>query len=506
MREHGGTRHPIVAHYWPVLSPADRKHVSECADRIRAREPHLASVIQFGELVYAGYGDFPVVHIHDASSTITAGAPVAREHRAFLLAEQEDCVVTGTPAIPAFVDYCRQDLGLGQVSCLSPAKPPRGRSLAARCIQDRALVERLVNLAREAGGLNLSPYISTGGTWALAGILSSEAKVQVFVSAAPPRLAQQVNNKVWFSRAAVDLLGGDALPLSIAAHSWTGLSYLVRQCADRYPSVGIKLPSDAGSAGNLVLDSGDLEKFLTLRALRGHLKDLFAGLGWDEPFPTLVSVWEQSVISSPSVQMWIPNDRSRNIVVEGVFDQRVEGSACHFVGCEPSSLCQALKDRLAHEAALFGTLFQDLGYYGRCSLDSIIVGESQATANIHWVECNGRWGGTSIPMTLVNRLVGDWMDFPMTVLGGLDTAGDGRFEAILNRTRDQLFSLDRLEGLVFLSPGPDETGRGQDFMALGGTIGRARSLLRRGVDTLATEPVLSGEPRVQRRQVQAGSV
>jgi hypothetical protein len=266
------------------------------------------------------------------------------------------------------------------------------------------------------------------------------------------------------------------------------------------------MPSDAGSAGNLVLDSDELVKYPTLHALRSHLQDVFAGLGWDEPFPTLVSVWEQSVLSSPSVQMWVPDDRSRDVVVEGVFDQKVEGSVAHFVGCEPSDLDEDLRNRLAHEAALFGALFQDLGYYGRCSLDSIIVGESQAAASVHWVECNGRWGGTSIPMTLVNRLVGDWAEYPMAVLGGLEVAGDDRFAAIRRRTRNQVFNLDRLEGLVFLSPGPAETGRGLDFMALGPSIDRARSLLRQGVDTLASDSPPDRKRPVQRRQVQVGSL
>jgi hypothetical protein len=476
---------PVVAHYWPDLGASDLRRVRESANRIRSTEPRLADVGYFSARVRPGWADYPTLHIHDANPTITVGAPRAREHRAFLLATHGDLVVTGTEAVPGFVEHCSRDLGFGDVDHLVPAALPKERSLAVRCIQDRALIERVVALARRSGGLNVAPYISTGGIWALAGILSNEARVPVYVASPPPRLAERVNNKVWFSRTAEHLLGADALPPSIAAHSWTFLAHLVRRCARKYVSVGIKLPSDAGSAGNLVLDSGDLAKYPTLRELRLHLKTIFAGLGWTEPFPALVSVWEQSVLRSPSVQMWVPSRPTEDVVVEGVFDQRVEGSVCRFVGCEPSDLGEAVRDRLAHEAALLGTLFRDLGYFGRCSLDSIVVGESEAVAKIHWVECNGRWGGTSIPMTLGNRLVGDWAEHPIAVLGGLEVTGDHRFSAIRERARDLLFEPSVKEGLVFLSPGPAETGRGLDFMAVGASPGHARTLLHRGVDLLA---------------------
>jgi hypothetical protein len=505
----GAPPHPVVSHYWPDLGATDRIRIGELAGRIRQREPHLEEVVQFGGVVAKGCGDFPTVHLHDGSPTIHVGAPRAREHRAFLLARRDDVVITGSPPVPGFVDHCRHDLALGGgVRCINPRDPPDHRSLALRCIQDESVRDRLRRLAGAFGGLNIAPYISTGGVWALAGIISSEAGVPVCVSAPPPRLAERVNSKVWFARIAADFLGFDALPLSTTAHGWTGLAHLVRDCANRCSSVGIKLPSDAGAAGNLVLDADDLGQFKTLRSLRDHLRTIFAGLGWSEPFPTLVSVWEDSVISSPSVQLWIPSDTRRAVVVEGIFDQKVEGSVCRFVGCEPSSLAEPLLARLAHEAALFGALFQELGYFGRCSLDAIVIGESLESARVHWVECNGRWGGTSIPMTLTNRLVGDWTARPMSVLGGLEVVGDNSFDAIRERTRNLVFRADTAEGLVFLSPGPAETGRGLDFMAVGASIDRARKLLSCGVSLLTREPTREVERfrSNQRRHVQAGSV
>ena len=53
---------------------------------------------------------------------------------------------------------------------------------------------------------------------------------------------------------------------------------------------------------------------------------------------------------------------------------------------------------------LLTVLFQELGYVGRCSFDMVLVGESIDNCRVEFIECNARWGGTSIPMTLVNRL------------------------------------------------------------------------------------------------------
>lgn len=497
--------HPVTPHRSPVVSDADRRRVAELADRIRATDPRISEIAWFGPHVHIGWGKSPTLHLHDSDRQLGPGSAVTREHRALLLARQGDIVATGTPAVSSFAAYCRDDLNLGEVSCLTPGDAGRGQTLAWRCIQDEALVARIAKIAADHGGLNISPYIGTGSIWELASALASASGVSVRVSAPPPRLTRHVNNKIWFAKIAGDLLGSDALPSTTSAHSWAVLAHRVRACARRHPSVGIKLPSEAGSAGNLVLDADEILRFPALRALGDYLKATFSNLGWDKPFPTLVSVWEESVIGSPSVQMWIPKSTFGDVVVEGVFDQTVQGLAGRFAGCRPSELGDDLKDRLAYEGALFGLLFQALGYYGRCSLDSILVGRNMETASVHWVECNGRWGGTSIPMTLANRLIGDWAQQPFVVMGGLQVVGDATFSGIRDRLRERVFSKQTGVGLVFLSPGPAETGRGLDIMAFSGSIHEARELVDRAADLLARVP---GPPHgvFQRRQVQLESV
>lgn len=506
--------HPIVPRFPSSLPEAAEAAAVALARKIQAAEPLLDSTDVFGKGVGTGLADRPSLHIHDVDRAFQGGSPVMREHRALFLARGDDLVLLGKPS-EDFVKYCREDLRLGRVEVLSPRPSRRPRHLAFRALHDAELRGRVERVARIAGGLNVVPYQATGGVWALAGRIATSAGVPVDVGGPPPRLCSAVNDKIWFTRQVARLLGARHLPPTTSASSWVHLAEKVRRIARTHGKVAIKLPSAAGSAGNLVLDSSEIRAFASLAALRTHLVDLFTGLGWTHPFPTLVSVWEESVLLSPSLQAWIPRIEDGPPILEGVFDQSVTGPRGRFVGCAPSTLPAEQQERIACEGALILRLFQELGWYGRCSLDTILVGSQLAEAELHWVECNGRWGGTSIPMTLVNRLAGGWAHRPFVTAGGLLPEGRQRFHQLRERARSRLFDPDVGGGLVFLSPGPRETGVGFAVLSVGRSMPEAREELshflgdlpwvpadrrpwveaeRRGRPTVATPSTLGPHP------------
>jgi len=96
--------------------------------------------------------------------------------------------------------------------------------------------------------------------------------------------------------------------------------------------------------------------------------------------------------------------------------QKLIGDTSKFAGAERVEPAPPWGDQLANEAMMLATLLQDLGYFGRCSFDALLVGGAGADVSLHWVECNGRWGAVSIPMTLANRLVGDLNRAPFVVI------------------------------------------------------------------------------------------
>jgi hypothetical protein len=246
--------------------------------------------------------------------------------------------------------------------------------------------------------------------------------------------------------------------------------------ARRHASVAVKLPDSAGSGGNFVLESADIVR-QTPRLLRDRLREMPTEAGWRGNFPLQTIGWEQPVIASPSVQLWIPTAEHGLPVVEGVFDQFLKGTTAAFAGAAPSELPTWWQHRLAEEAVRLGLLFQSLGYFGRCSFDAILIGQGTDRWQLHWVECNGRWGGVSIPMTLANRLVGNWRRWPFVVVDRMGLRALPRsLESVLARMDSELLVPGiHPTGVVVLSPGRLEAGSGFEIMVLGQTVAGARA-------------------------------
>ena len=111
---------------------------------------------------------------------------------------------------------------------------------------------------------------------------------------------------------------------------------------------------------------------------------------------------------------------------------------------------------------------------GRCSFDFIVTGDGRAK----FTECNGRWGGTSIPMSLVDRLVpGERppyraQDYVSERLVGMT------FEKVLNRLSSELYRPTSGEGRYILyNVGPLSRSGKLDVIALGKTQPEAEAAL-----------------------------
>lgn len=478
---------PIVPHLPAEITKDERRAAVSLAKQLLSEEPALGATAPFGPQVTVGLGPWPSLVLEDHSAITlfeTKGDP-AYSYRALLLAGEGDLVAIGVPRSLAFESYCRDQLGLGKVEILTPR--PGLKPLALRCAEDAKLIGRAAAVARDGGGLNLIPYMGTGGVWKLAGIIAESANAAVRVAAPPPRLVRRVNDKLWFAARITELLGGRALPPAHPSFGLASLSGRLANLARHYRAVAVKVPSSASSSGNIVLDSREVTG-LPLRTLRNLLQHRLQRAGWRDEFPLMVTAWESPIVASPSVQLWIPEPQNGEIAVEGIFDQTVTGPARVFSGAMPTGLKPEWQARLARESVQVGTVFQALGYFGRCSFDSILVGENEATAHLQWIECNGRWGGTSIPMTLANRLVGDWRRRPFVIIERDDLRGPGRdVGTFLESIAEDLYLPGRREdGAVLLSPGQVERGTGYELMVLGETIEAARRQAERLAESLVS--------------------
>jgi hypothetical protein len=453
-----------------ALDSEAKSRLARLAEKFLREEPSLADTRPFGDLVTSGLRPVPSLVIEDHSSITlfeTVG-DISYSHRACVLAGTGDLVVLGIERCRAFEAYCRENLGLGCFNVVSHRRSSAKQPLSSSCALDDRFIKQVEVWARASRGINIIPYMGTGGAWLLAGRIAEATGQSVTVTAPPPKLTRRVNDKLWFASCVTAAIGKSAVPKSFAAYGFAALTRQVSILSRRFPTVAIKLPSSASSAGIVVLES-EMVRDLSPLAQRRYLRRALRMTGWRNDFPLLVTQWESPVRASPSVQLWIPGRDQGDPVIEGIFEQQLIGKTAAFRGAIPTRLPESLQARLAHEAALLGYFFQCLGYFGRCSLDSILVGERKEEVKIHWVECNGRWGGTSIPMTLANRLLGDLTSAAFLVMEQADAVAEPwPFEEFCREMSQLLYKKGGpAVGIVILSPSRIEAGTGYELLVLG---------------------------------------
>ncbi len=478
---------PIVPQAGPAVPARERARLDELAARLLADEPALGGV-DFGSLVRPGMTpDRPalILEDHHGLALYTALRDPRTEYRALLLAGDGDLVTITGRRIETFEAYCRDILGLGHAEIVEPPPHSAVERVTALVLRDADSMNRIADCACRRGGLTVIPYLGTADVWLLAREIAARSGQPVHVAAPPPRLTGRANDKLWFADRVTEVLDRRALPPTWYAYGPAALAREMAVLAGRHDRLVVKVPDSAGSLGNIVLSSEDV----LARApeqLRDWLIRILGSLSWDGEFPLLVGVWDSPTLASPSVQIWIPARTEGPPVIEGVFQQTVEGRQGMFIGAAPAELPQRWMARLSNEAMRIALLLQAVGYYGRCSFDAVLVGRTLEAAELHWIECNGRWGGVSMPMTLANRLVGDWRRRPFHIvqLRGVAMAPLPVAEAI-DRLGGLLFRPgENEEGLILLTPQRMVEGSGVDFMALARSTARARTLVRDGLTIL----------------------
>jgi hypothetical protein len=483
---------PVVRALDVALPPGESERLSAIAAKILRNEPSLSRTDMFGPSVFAGLTEAPALLLGDQREIGLHHALPEQtlEHRIALLAGAGDWLALERDC-PAYERYVAGLLGLGGLQVIALGPPPPGRAIAVanRCREAAPILGRLVAAARDAGSFQLIPHIGAGSAWTLAGAIGTEAGGRVAVAAAPPRLTRRVNDKIWFANRVREVLGPEALPPTFAAFGPAAVAAKIARIARQAEKVIVKTPDSAGSMGNVAIDSALIGQ-MGLKRLRDLVLAMLRGRGWTGRFPLLIGVWEVSARASPSVQLWIPSPGQGGPVIEGLFEQRVSGPEAGFIGAVPARLPEEIAGRIAGEALRLSTLFQTLGYFGRCSFDCLVTGSADGPGGIRWIECNGRWGGVSVPMTLANRLFGSHAGRGFVIIQNaeLELAVNGT-EAALERLGTLLLRRGESEGVAPLSAGGFERGAGLYLLAVAATQARAEDLAAEAVDRLAASRV-----------------
>jgi hypothetical protein len=408
---------PVRGRYPIVVSSADRARVAKLADELREHYPQLAADQRWSEFVPKHLDSTPALHLEEWTEIqLVCGrdAALAAQDRPRCRATEGDCVATCVEIDESYEIYCRQRLGLGAVEWLRAKAPRDPIHLAEACWEDRSIRRRLVHLIRERKIGYLHPHMGSLASWELALLLSTASHHAIQVIAPPPEVTRLLNDKAEFAHIVHRLLGHRITPKTFAVWDRAHAALRIRQLVTDYSRIGVKLPSSAGGDGNLLLAS-DLFRGQALNTVADELRPLLSQLDWEDGEKLLVSGWESLVMATPSCQTWIPPLADGDPLLEGVFQQRIEGTQSTFVGCRISELPKEITDQVVNNCFLIALLLQQLGYVGRCSFDLILVGSSPESSKLKFIECNARWGGTSLPMTIMTQIFGDWSQIPFTV-------------------------------------------------------------------------------------------
>jgi len=448
---------------WPIkaavdldLSQETRRRIEALANRQVQNFPRLTDASIFGGHVSAGYEEGPVLLLEDHRGIeLTPDDRMAsHEYRMFGLGRDDDFILISRSRVRSFEAYSKEvfDHHGPQIVEVDRGDSRLRVPLAAACLNNDEALSKLAAAAASAGTFNICPYLSTGHDWLLGAEIARRSGCSVQICAPLPQLSRLVNDKLWFASHAKMVLGNDSVPPTYSVYGPVAAAAILKKLARTHDRLVIKLPASASSMGNLVLESAYVRS-LSSRELRDEILGRLHAIGWHDRFPILIGVWEIAALASPSAQIWIPRAAHGLPIIEGMFGQILAGETQSFIGATEIILPPPLEELFYRNALEIGYYFQCLGYFGRMSLDALLIGPDLHNAALHWIECNGRWGGVSIPMTTARTLpgIGNSTEL-LLVQRALRDRNIASFDAILDDISTWSYTPDKAEGAVFIEP------------------------------------------------------
>jgi hypothetical protein len=452
------------------------------AEKVRplARRLDLESQLeQYGAQRWLGAQDQrPILHLDDVSKIpfVQDVAGVEEyQHRARVRARTGDLFVAVTDPSDGYEDYCRDTLRLGSPRFVRAPSGQHGYAVAEACFSDPPF-GTLVERARGADGLSIHAYMAIGEVWRLAARVAEVSGTRVEVVGPPPPVLWIANDKAALSEIVVRVLSEDWIVETHAANEQEAMAKRLQRLAHKAPSVGLKRARCASGLGNAVYEAEPLRR-LDFEGVLGEVEAFLRRTEWAGDEEVLVVAWERTDCS-PSSQLWIPPSTLGAPQVEGVYEQLLEGDNRIFLGSRPSTLPEPVNRRIGEASLVVAEALQALGYVGRCSFDFILLGDPAGEFSLKFTECNGRWGGTSTPMHLVDRVV----DGPRPPYRAQDFMHEGLvglgFHELLARLDGEIYDPATGDGSYILyNVGPlARTGK-FDVVAIGSTPTEAERLI-----------------------------
>ncbi len=461
----------------------------------RAAEPLARRLDPEALAAYAPLGwhdalrGLPVLHLDDVSAIpflVDIEGVEEYQHRARLRAARGDLFAAVTAPNEAYEAYCRSRLRLGDVRFVPAPAGDDPLAVAEACASESAL-EAIAERARDAGGLVLHPYMGIESVWELGRLVAERSGGRVGVLAPPPPITWTANDKGSFGELVSLVLGPSYLVETLSGDSAEALADVLLDLATRHRRVALKRLRCASAMGNALFEAEELGA-KDRGEFETEIRAFLERTEWDGAEEVLAVAWEDTEIS-PSTQLWIPPAGGGDPRLDGIYEQILEGERGIFVGSRPSGLPARVHDDLAASSLRAAAGLQALGYVGRCSFDFLVVGDPEGDFAVRFVECNGRWGGTSTPMALLDRLLDRADGQPRPPYRAQDFVHEGLagadFAEILAALGDEVFDPATGRGRYILyNVGPLARFGKLDVIALGDSRPQAEAAMEEDLPRL----------------------
>ena len=393
------------------------------------------------------------------------------QHRARTRCGDGDLFAAVTEPVPGYEDYCRELLGMGSPTFVK-AEPAGSLIEVAEALRSSPGMATICDEARSRGGLEVHPYMGIESVWALAEDVHQATGVPIQVLAPPPPITWIANDKANLNRLIAITAGPEYAVDGEQGRDLNLLADAMLRVASRHRRIGLKRGRCASAMGNGVYAADEVRNGDPAAILRTFIERT----EWDGGEDLIVCGWLDA-IASPSTQLWIPPHGSGKPRLDGVYEQLLEGEECCFLGSRPSILPAAVNEELVRASMAVAEGLQWLGYVGRCSFDFVLCGDPEGAFSVHFTECNGRWGGTSTPMALVDRLVPG----PRPAYRAQDVVIEGHigapFSKLLDGLGDSLYRPGRGGNYILYNVGPLEGSGKFDVIAIADSPERAAALI-----------------------------
>lgn len=470
------------------LSPEHRRQCAAIADRwapeVAALALEVPAALRWPDA--GALSGVPTLHLDDLGAIPFLDNVVGVEGyqlRARVRAGAGDLFVATCEDMPVYERYCRDKLQLGDATFIPAAPLELPIRVAAAASQGQAF-EELCRRARESGGLNIHPYMGNADVWRLAAAIATAASVPVHVLAPPPSVTWLANDK-WLMHRIGDelagLLGRHPCVPTIHASSAAAAAAALTTLARSHVQVALKMTRCASAMGNRVYRSDEIASW-SEEQLEQAVESFLRDKQWRAGDDVLAVAWLDTPLS-PSTQTWIT--AGGDVRIDGLYEQLLVGPERVFEGSVPAELTPGNDAWLRKVSELFGAVFGGLGYRGRCSFDFIICDGTP-----YLVEVNGRWGGTSTPMHLVDRLfpTGRPAYRARDIMAPGAAENPWSFERLLTALGDEVYDATSGRGTYILyNVGPlpgygkfDVIAVGADEAAAAQALARLPMLLERG--------------------------